>query len=194
VSSFETRPTSDDTTTGWFREPSSGNFYDKCNDGFPGFDDTTYVSVSVDGAGIVFGGSSLPGDFPSGGADSVDYSIRIDLNSTKQDPDPGFIIRVLESDGTTVIADMAERALTSASFVTLTGTLSITGTNTSTSWTGHKLSVTPYENDDSSSVFMYVADLELTVNYTAGGGGGGGSGFHLVPARRIKSKLRGLVR
>jgi len=200
VSSFETRPSSDVTTTGWFRQPSSGNFYDKCNDGFPGYDDATYNSVDVSGGGIVYGGASLPGDFPSGGADSIDYSIRVDLNSTKQDPAPGFIIRVLESDGTTVIADMAERALTSASFVTLTGSLSITGTNTSTSWTGHRLSVTPYENDDSATVFFYVADLELTVNYTPGGGGGytpgggGGSGFHLVPSRRIKTKLRGLVR
>lgn len=174
MSSFFTRPSSDVVTTGWFRNPSSGFYWDKCSDGFPGFDDATYCSVDVSGGAIVFGGSSLPGDFPTGGADSIDYSIRVDLNSTKQSPAPGFIIRVLESDGVTVIAEMAERAMTSASFVTLTGTLSITGTNTATSWTGHKLSITPYENDTSSTVFAYVADLELSVTYTPGGGGGGG--------------------
>ncbi len=173
MTSFKTRPSGDVTTAGWFRNPSSGNFYDKINDGIPGYDDATYVSALDSASPIVFDGSAMPGDFPTGGADSIDYAIRIDLNSTKATPDPGFRIRVLQSDGTSVIADMAERAITSASFVTLTGTLSISGTNNSTSWTGHKLSFLPYDNDGSTTTYVYVADLQLTVHYTVGGGGGG---------------------
>ncbi len=172
MASFESRPTADDTNTGWFREPASGGFWDKIDDGFPGYNDATYVSALDSAANIIFDGSSLPGDFPSGGADSIDYSIRIDLNSTKASPDPGFKIEVRQSDGSTVIATMSERAITSASFVTLTGTLSITGTNTDTSWTGHTIAIQPYDNDGSTSTYVYVADLELTVNYTVGGGGG----------------------
>lgn len=164
MSSFGSVPTADVATTGWGRT-GTGSFYETVDEGVPG-SDVDVISGQDDTASIVFSGSAVPENFPANGATSVDYDIRLRKATAKVTPT--FAIEALDS-ANNIIATMTGVDIDSVSFVDFSGTLSITGTNTLTSWTGHRIRINPDPDalQPTQHTSVVVASVELQVHYNA---------------------------
>jgi len=186
VATFDTDPTSDITVTGWTE--TSDSVWEDLTSGSDGDEST----VDDNGNAATFGGVTLPADFPAAGADSVTYSLRMRIQSDKPDPDPDMRFQILTSGNVEIAVVTVSLGSSPTAFTTYTGSMTISGNNTDTGWTGHRLRLTPIKNDSTRDTDFEVSDLDATVTYTVSGGTT--AGFHLIRGDIIKTKLRGLVR
>jgi len=116
------------------------------------------------------GGVTLPSDFPADGADSITYAIRMRMTSTKNiSPTPTMSLQITTS-GNAEIAQVDVAFGGSPGLHTeYTGSMSITGNNTSAGWTDHRFALLPTSNDTDHTT-IEISKLQAVVTYTASGG------------------------
>ena len=168
-------PVSDISTTSWSEIGPGTDFFDQVDDGFPADDNTSFVETTTDSAVLKLGLTNRPSNFDF--ADTVNYTIRIttEAKHTKQ-----LKFRIFESDGTSAITSLVTISTAANSWMTLTGSMSITGTNNSTSWTDPQLHV---HCVDLSSSSLSITAVDIDVDFTETSEDIGSPWYHYLTGR-----------
>ena len=164
MATFDIDPTSTISSTGSWT-PGGDDLHDDMAIGGDG----TETTVDDDESNAcILGGVSLPSDFPADGADSVSYHIRMRIQDDKNiDPLPQMKFQITTSGNAEIANVTVSLGGTPEVFADYTGTMTITGNNTSGGWTGHRMQLLPISNDSDHTDFE-VDELQATVTYSTG--------------------------
>ena len=168
MATFDDNPTSTISQTGW-TETSDSVWEDLSVlvNGTSTSDETTTDDDNSNA--LILGGTTLPGDFPAGGADSISYTIGMRVQSTKNiSPLPQMKFIITTSANAEIANVTVSLGGSPTVFTDYTGSMSITGNNTDTGWTGHRLRLEPISNDTDHTDFE-VYKLQAVVTYDGGG-------------------------
>jgi len=166
MATFDIDPTSDIAIVGWSQ--TSDTVWEDLS--IPEGGGDTYETTTDDdnSNACILGGVSLPGIFPADGADSVSYHIRMRIQDDKNiDPLPQMKFQITTSGNAEIANVTVSLGETPEVFADYTGSMTITGNNTSTDWTGHRMRLETISNDSDHTDFE-VAELQATVTYSTG--------------------------
>jgi len=179
--SFNISPTSEISVSGWVEESDS---VQEDLSPYPFTSDES--TVDENGNAATFGGASLPADFPSTGVDSVSYQLRMRVQDTKPNILPDMKVQVLTSSNAEIATVTVSLGGSPTAQTTYSGSMSVTGNNTDTDWTNHRIRLTPQRNaTDSDFTDFEVEGVRLVATYTEEGEGGGGDDIRSMRRLRL---------
>lgn len=167
MATFNVNPSSDISRSGWTE--TSDSVYEDLSvleNGTSTSNETTTADNNSNPC--ILGGVALPGDFPDDGADSIAYTIGMRIQDDKNiSPLPQMKIKITTSGNAEIANVTVSLGGTPEVFADYTGSMSITGNNTKTNWTGHRLRLETISNDTDHTNFE-VYKLQAVVTYSTG--------------------------
>ena len=157
------KPETDELTTGWSITGTPSTHSECLDEGIGSANDAT-DNISTGGTDTFKTTlSAIPGSFAS--ANTADFSLRyLDLIVRTG---RAIHLQIFQSDGVTAITDEESTTLSSASWVTITGSLTISGTNSAAAWTDAQLHMRITASGAVTTTRVTVVDIELDYSTSA---------------------------
>jgi len=150
-------PVTDELTTGWTKNGAPSTHSQCLDEGIGSANDDTDNISSGGTTTFKTTLTAVPGSLTS--ATTVDYSLRYKDNIERSGR--AIHLQIFQSNGTTAITDEETATLFSDGWVTITGSFTISGTNSAAAWVDPQLHMRITASEAATTTHITVVDIEL---------------------------------